>query len=324
MGALTIAGPLAREIFARFTAIDLRPQVTPVHGFRPGSVARTPGAILREAEDRWLMLFGAALGQLHLDGRGRRRGEPRRRARRRGRAGGGGRRCLTSSARRRMWRRRSELKDSYDVVIIGGGSHGLAAAYYLARDHGIERRRRAREELHRLGRGRAQHDDPALELQDRRGRALLRRLAQALRGARRAAQLQPAVLAERPPHAGPLGPRDVRDGQPRRGQPDQRDRLAPDLPGRDQEARAGDAGRQPGRRLSDPGRALPPARRRDPPRRRRLGAGARRRPRRRRDPPLHRGDRHRPLERARDRRADQPRPDQGRARCSTAPPAGAR
>jgi hypothetical protein len=49
-------------VFARFTAIDLRSQSTPVHGFRPGSVARTPGAILREAEDRWLMLFGAALG----------------------------------------------------------------------------------------------------------------------------------------------------------------------------------------------------------------------------------------------------------------------
>jgi sarcosine oxidase, subunit beta len=36
-----------------------------------------------------------------------------------------------------MWRARAELKDSYDVVIIGGGSHGLATAYYLARDHGI-------------------------------------------------------------------------------------------------------------------------------------------------------------------------------------------
>jgi sarcosine oxidase subunit beta len=39
--------------------------------------------------------------------------------------------------KRRMWRPRQELKDSYDVVIIGGGSHGLAAAYYLAKDHGI-------------------------------------------------------------------------------------------------------------------------------------------------------------------------------------------
>ena len=63
LGALRIAGPLARETFARFTAIDLRPRVTPVGGFRPGSVARGPGAILREHEERYLMLFGAALGQ---------------------------------------------------------------------------------------------------------------------------------------------------------------------------------------------------------------------------------------------------------------------
>ena len=38
---------------------------------------------------------------------------------------------------RRMWRRQGELKPSYDVVIVGGGSHGLAAAYYLVKDHGI-------------------------------------------------------------------------------------------------------------------------------------------------------------------------------------------
>ena len=29
------------------------------------------------------------------------------------------------------------LKSTYDVVIIGAGGHGLAAAYYLARDWGI-------------------------------------------------------------------------------------------------------------------------------------------------------------------------------------------
>lgn len=31
----------------------------------------------------------------------------------------------------------ADLKPSYDVVIIGGGGHGLAAAYYLATNHGI-------------------------------------------------------------------------------------------------------------------------------------------------------------------------------------------
>lgn len=33
--------------------------------------------------------------------------------------------------------REHDLRPSYDVVIIGGGVHGLATAYYLARNHGI-------------------------------------------------------------------------------------------------------------------------------------------------------------------------------------------
>ena len=39
--------------------------------------------------------------------------------------------------KRRMWRPAGELRPRYEVVIIGGGSHGLATAYYLARNHGI-------------------------------------------------------------------------------------------------------------------------------------------------------------------------------------------
>lgn len=37
----------------------------------------------------------------------------------------------------RMFTRHERLRPAYDVVIIGGGGHGLACAYYLAREHGI-------------------------------------------------------------------------------------------------------------------------------------------------------------------------------------------
>lgn len=36
----------------------------------------------------------------------------------------------------RVWRN-PKPKDKYDVIIVGGGGHGLATAYYLAKEHGI-------------------------------------------------------------------------------------------------------------------------------------------------------------------------------------------
>ncbi len=39
----------------------------------------------------------------------------------------------------RAWRA-AEPGGPYDVIIIGGGGHGLATAYYLAKEHGVRRR----------------------------------------------------------------------------------------------------------------------------------------------------------------------------------------
>jgi len=60
--ALALIGPLANELLARFCAIDVRAKVMPVAAFRPGSVARTPGYVLRTAERELLIMVGSALG----------------------------------------------------------------------------------------------------------------------------------------------------------------------------------------------------------------------------------------------------------------------
>jgi glycine cleavage system aminomethyltransferase T len=62
-GSNAVAGPLAREAFARATALDLRPDRFPEAAFAPVSVARTPGMVLRQHGDRYLHLFGAGFAQ---------------------------------------------------------------------------------------------------------------------------------------------------------------------------------------------------------------------------------------------------------------------
>src|SRR5262245_37294758 len=37
-----------------------------------------------------------------------------------------------------LWRKATP-QNSYEVIIVGGGGHGLATAYYLAKEHGITR-----------------------------------------------------------------------------------------------------------------------------------------------------------------------------------------
>jgi glycine cleavage system aminomethyltransferase T len=59
--ALRLAGPLARETFARFCALDLRDQRMPIGACTPGSVARVPGLVVRETADQFLVLTGAAV-----------------------------------------------------------------------------------------------------------------------------------------------------------------------------------------------------------------------------------------------------------------------
>ena len=137
---------------------------------------------------------------------------------------------------RRMWRPRGELKRRYDVVIVGGGSHGLATAYYLAKNHGITDV--AVLEQSYIGSGAAGRNTTIIRSNYRtpEGAAFYKRERRALRGPLGRPRLQPPLLAAGPPHARALGPGDDHDDRARRGEPAARDRQPRDRPRRDREA----------------------------------------------------------------------------------------
>ena len=55
-------------------------------------------------------------------------------------------------------------KAEYDAIIIGGGGHGLATAFYLAKNHGLTNIAVLEKGAHRVGQHRAEHDDRAGQL----------------------------------------------------------------------------------------------------------------------------------------------------------------
>ena len=95
-----------------------------------------------------------------------------------------------------LWRN-PEPKPAYDVVIIGGGGHGLATAYYLAKQPRDHERRRPRARLAGRRERRPQHDRHPLELPVGRVRGDLRARAEAVGRAVRGARLRPAVQPAR-------------------------------------------------------------------------------------------------------------------------------
>ena len=262
--------------------------------------------VLRSREDRYLHIFGAGYAQYNwtvfVDAAenlcGRAVGAAGARGNRRGR---GVRRCVRSSANAACGAGPASCATATTSPIIGAGSHGLATAYYLARDHGITDV--CVLDMGYMGSGAAGRNTTILRSNYKtpEGAALLRRLPEALRAAwapsskslgrlrlpgrrRILADTDRAmfVMTERA-EVNRLHGIDSRVVAPARDPEDGAGRW-----------RSATTPCDPvqGALYHAPGRDHPP-------RRRGLGAGARGRPGRGRDPSIHQGDRRRAFERAR-------------------------
>jgi heterotetrameric sarcosine oxidase gamma subunit len=63
LAAIAIGGPRVRELFARTSALDVRPRSFPDSACMAGSVARCPAVVLNEGGDRFRILVGWELGE---------------------------------------------------------------------------------------------------------------------------------------------------------------------------------------------------------------------------------------------------------------------
>ena len=191
---------------------------------------------------------------------------------------------------RRMWRPRSELKERYDVVIVGGGAHGLATAYYLAKNHGITDV--AILEKSYIGSGAAGRNTTIIRSNYRtpEGAEFYKASVKLYEGL--GADLDFNLLFSQQGHLtlahsdrGIITANERAEVNQLLGidsrvvYPDEIAKLCPEL----------DLSQNV--HLAGAGSALPPARRDHPPRRRRLGLRARGRPAGDRDPSVHRGRR---------------------------------
>ena len=108
--------------------------------------------------------------------------------------------------RKHRFFRSHPLRASYDAIVIGGGAHGMATAYYLAKEYGVKNV--AVIEQSYIGAGASGRNTTIIRSNylHPRGRALLHREREAVRDAVAGPQLQHAVLPARPPDAGALRP----------------------------------------------------------------------------------------------------------------------
>ena len=177
----------------------------------------------------------------------------------------------------RMWRPRAELKKRYDVVIVGGGSHGLATAYYLAKNHGVKNV--AVLEQSYIGSGASGRNTTIIRSNYRtpEGAAFYGRSVKLYE--RLSAELDFNLMFSQHGHLTLAHSDRAMNTMQERAEVNQL--LGIDsrvvYPGGDRAALPA-AQPRPASDLADPGRAVPRARRDHPPRRRGLGPRARRRP----------------------------------------------